>query len=128
PKFFDGEVDVHNDDGKLTFDAEVQVIALGNELAWVGLPGEIFTEFGLNLKNASPFRYTMIHSLANGAIGYVPNLRAYPERAREDMATRCAPGSGERLVEAATHLLIKLKNEGRGEAAESLTAVSSGKR
>ena len=128
PKFFDGEVDVYNDDGKLTFDAEVQVIALGNELAWVGLPGEMFTEFGLNLKNSSPFQYTMIHSLANGAIGYVPNLRSYPERAREDMATRCAPGSGERLIETATHLLIKLKNEGHSETEETLTAVSKGQR
>jgi hypothetical protein len=126
PQFFDGEVDVFNDGGKLSFDAEVQVIALGNELAWVGLPGEMFTEFGLNLKNASPFRYTTIHSLANGAIGYVPNLRAYPERAREDMATRCAPGAGERLIESATHLLIKLKNDGRGEVDANLTAAAQG--
>ena len=27
-------------------DAEVQVIALGDQIAWVGLPGEIFTELG----------------------------------------------------------------------------------
>jgi neutral ceramidase len=112
PRYFDGEVDVFDEDGKLSFDAEVQVIALGNEIAWVGLPGEMFTEFGLAVKHASPFRYTMVHSLANGAIGYVPNLRAYPEGAREAEATRCAPGSGERLVEAATRLLVKLKAEG----------------
>ncbi len=36
------------------------------------------------------------------------------------------PGSGERLVEAATHLLIKLKNESRPETSETLTAVSKG--
>jgi neutral ceramidase len=110
PRFFDDEVEVFNDHGKLTFDAEVQVVSLGNELAWVGLPGEMFVEFGLALKNASPFRYTMIHSLANGAIGYVPNRKAYPEGSYEATSTRCAPGSGERLVEAATNLLIKLKD------------------
>ena len=109
PRYFDGEVDVVKVDGKLKFEAEVQVIALGDELAWVGLPGEMFTEFGLALKKASPFRYTIVHSLANGAIGYVPNRRAYPEGSYEADATRCAPGSGERLVEAATDLLIKLK-------------------
>lgn len=113
-RYFDGEVEVASDHGKLTFDAEVQVIALGNELAWVGLPGEMFTELGLAIKNASPFRYTMIHSLANGAIGYVPNMHGYPEGGREAEATRCASGSGERLVEAATRLLIKLKAEGPG--------------
>lgn len=110
PRYFDGEVDVTNENGRLSFEAEVQVITLGNELAWVGLPGEMFTELGMNLKNASPFRYTMIHTLANGAIGYVPNMRSYPEKAREDLATRCASGSGERLIGAATRLLIECKN------------------
>jgi hypothetical protein len=113
PRYFDGEVDVINVDGKLTFEAEVQAIALGDELAWVGLPGEMFTEFGLALKKASPFKYTIVHSLANGAIGYVPNRRAYPEGSYEADATRCAPGSGERLVETATDLLIKLKDTKR---------------
>src|SRR4029077_19940140 len=110
PPFFDDEVEVFNDHGKLTFDAEVQVISLGNELAWVGLPGEMFVELGLALKEASPFRYTMIHSLANGAIGYVPNRKAYPEGSYEASSTRCAPGAGEKLIESATNQLIKLKN------------------
>ncbi len=109
--FFDGEVTVTNRDGRQTFEAEVQVIALGNELAWVGLPGEMFAEFGLALKNASPFRFTMIHELANTSIGYVPNLRAYPEGAYEATYTRCAAGTGEMLVTTATQLLVKLKHE-----------------
>jgi hypothetical protein len=112
-RYFDGEVDVVSVDGTLKFEAEVQAIALGDELAWVGLPGEMFTESGLALKKASPFRYTIVHSLANGAIGYVPNRRAYPEGSYEADATRCAPGSGEQLVEAATDLLIKLKDTKR---------------
>ena len=115
--FFDGEVTVTNKGGRQTFEAEVQVIALGNELAWVGLPGEMFTEFGLALKNASPFQYTMIHELANASIGYVPNLRAYPEGAYEATYTRCAPGTGEMLVATATQLLVKLKNDKPADAA-----------
>lgn len=110
-RYFDGEVNVLPEGDRLVFEAEVEVVALGNELAWVGLPGEMFVELGLNLKNASPFRYTMIHTLANGAIGYVPNLKSYAEGSREVQATRCAPGSGERLIESATRLLTKLKTE-----------------
>ncbi|WP_139228414.1 hypothetical protein [Planctomicrobium piriforme] len=110
-KFFDGEVDVYNEAGRQWFEAEVQVIALGPELAWVGLPGEMFVEFGLAIKNASPYRYTMIHELSNRSIGYVPNMRAYPEGAYEGLATRCAAGSGEQLVDAATRLLIELKHQ-----------------
>lgn len=109
PQFFDGELEVYNQDGRQQFDAEVQVIALGDDIAWVGFPGEMFVELGLALKHASPFQYTMIHSIANGSIGYVPNLKAYPQGAYEATASRCAPGSGERLVEVATRLLVELK-------------------
>jgi hypothetical protein len=108
-QFFDGEVTVFNSGGKQQFDAEVQVIALGDELAWVGFPGEMFVEHGLALKQASPFRYTMIHTLANGSIGYVPDRKAYSQGAYEDTATRCAPGAGEKLVDVATRLLVSLK-------------------
>ncbi len=88
-------------------DAEVQVIALG-DVAWVGLPGEIFTELGMAIKQASPFRLTVVVSLANGSLGYVPDRKAFAEGAYEVVSARCAPGSGERLVEAATRQLIKL--------------------
>lgn len=108
-QFFDGEVTVFNVGDKQQFDAEVQVIALGDELAWVGFPGEMFVEHGLSLKQASPFRYTMIHTLANGSIGYVPNRKAYGLGAYEDTATRCAPGAGEKLVDVATRLLASLR-------------------
>lgn len=111
PQFFDGEVDVYNEAGRQWFNTEVQVIALGRELAWVGLPGEMFVEFGLAIKTGSPFQFTMIHTLANHSIGYVPNLRAYPEGSYEATSSRCAPGSGERLVEAATRLLVELKHQ-----------------
>lgn len=117
--FYDGEVTVTNRNGKQTFEAEVQVIALGNELAWVGWPGEMFTEFGLAVKNASPFKYTMVHELANTSIGYVPNLRSYPEGGYEATYTRCAPGTGEMLVATATELLVALKYEQSRDARQT---------
>jgi neutral ceramidase len=88
---------------------EVQVIALGPEVAWVALPGEIFVELGLAIKKRSPFRHTFIVELANENIGYVPDRRSYAEGNYEPESARCAPGSGERLVEAAVNLLAALK-------------------
>jgi hypothetical protein len=90
-------------------EAEVQVIALGDQLAWVGLPGEIFTELGLAIKTASPFRYTVVSELANGSIGYVPNRKAYPEGAYEAESSRCAPGAGEMLADAAVRILVEIR-------------------
>jgi neutral ceramidase len=93
-------------------DAEVQVVALGSDIAWVGVPGELFVEHGLAIKTASPFRFTVVVELANDSIGYVPNLRAYDQGAYEVVASRCAPGSGEMLVDAAVRLLVALHRAG----------------
>jgi hypothetical protein len=90
-------------------EVEVQVIALGEDLAWVSLPGEIFVELGLAIKKASPFRHTMIAELANGSIGYIPNREAYPQGNYEVVSARCAAGSGEMLVDAALRLLNAVK-------------------
>jgi len=87
---------------------EVQVAALGNEVAWVSLPGEIFTELGLAIKQDSPFPHTIIAELANGSIGYIPSRRAYAQGNYEVVSARCAEGSGERLVDAAVKMLKEL--------------------
>src|SRR5262249_4319897 len=60
-------LDVAAREGK-PLEVEVQVIVLGDRLAWVSLPGEIFVELGLAIKKASPFPCTMIAELANGSI------------------------------------------------------------
>lgn len=91
-------------------EVEVQVIALGDDLAWVSLPGEIFVELGLEIKRQSPFRNTMIAELANGSIGYIPTRRAFAEGNYEPIGARCAPGSGELLVESALKQLRQLKS------------------
>ena len=89
-------------------EVEVQVIALGDRIAWVSLPGEIFVELGLEIKRRSPFRQTIIAELANGAIGYIPTRRAYEQGNYEPVSARCAAGSGERLVAASLRLLNDL--------------------
>ena len=93
-------LDVAHREGK-PFEVEVQVITLGNALAWVALPGEIFVELGLELGQ------TMVVELANGSIGYVPTRRAYRQGAYEVVSARVAEGSGEKLVHAALDLLAE---------------------
>ncbi len=90
------------------WEVEVQVIALGKDLAWVSMPGELFVEPGLNIKSESPFRQTHIVELANGSIGYIPNRSAYLEGNYEVLSARCAPGSAELLTSAATRMLAEM--------------------
>ena len=100
-------LDVAARDGK-PLEVEVQVIALGPELACVSLPGEIFVELGLAIKASSPFPRIHIAELANGAIGYIPNHKAYAEGAYEVISSRVADGSGEKLVDAAVRILREI--------------------
>ena len=67
---------------------------MGDELAIVGLPGEVFAELGLDLRARSPFPHTLVLGLANEAIGYVPTRRAYDEGGYEPTSSRLQPGGG----------------------------------
>jgi neutral ceramidase len=102
-------LDVYGREGKPQ-EVEVQVIALGDDLAFVSLPGEVFVELGQAIKQASSFKHTIIAELANGSIGYIPTKRAFTEGNYEPISARCAEGSGEMLVEAAGRLLKELKS------------------
>lgn len=61
--------------------------------------------FGRDLKLDSLYPQTMIAELANGSIGYIPNMRAYPQGNYEVVSARCAAGSGEKLIATAIRLL-----------------------
>lgn len=91
---------------------EVQAIALGDEFGIVCLPGEIFVELGLAIKQASPFRTTLIIELSNAVeTMYVPTRAACAGGSYEVTNSAVEPGSGEMLTEAALRLLREMAQE-----------------
>ena len=88
---------------------DVQVFRLSDDVAIVGLPGEIFVELGLAIKKASPFKTTLVMELCNDAPGYVPTKKAFAEGSYETVNSRVQSGGGEMLVDAAVKLLKELK-------------------
>jgi len=58
--------------------AEQVCIAL-DDTAFISFPGEMYTEIGMHIKAASPFRRTYVIGLANGHVGYVPTRKAIAE-------------------------------------------------
>ncbi len=58
------------------------------DLGIVGLPGEVFTEIGLDIKQRSPFAQTMNIGIANGTVGYVATDRALDEGSYETRLCR----------------------------------------
>ena len=93
-----------------TWPMEVQVFRLDAETAIVCLPCEIFVELGLAIKQASPFRNTLVIEICNDRPSYVPTAKAFAEGSYEVTNARVKPGAGEMLVDAAVKLLRELKN------------------
>jgi neutral ceramidase len=102
-------LDVFGREGR-PIEAEVQVFTLGDDFAIVSLPGEVFVELGLYVKERSPYQHTMIVELTNGSVDYIPDHKAFLEGNYEPVSARCAPGSGEILVERTLEILNELKN------------------
>ncbi len=50
-----------------------------NNFALVTFPGEVYVEFGLKVKELSPYPYTMVIGLANSHIGYIPAKEAFSQ-------------------------------------------------
>lgn len=89
-----------------TLPVEVTAITLGKEVAIVCLPGEVFVELGLAIKQGSPFRTTLVVELANAVETiYIPHRAAYAGGSYEVTNSALQPGAGEMLVEAALGLL-----------------------
>ena len=94
-----------------TLQDEVQAIQLGEDLALVTLPHEVFVELGMEIKRRSPFRQTLVLSLANDIDFYVPTRKAFAEGSYEVTTSSYQPGGGELLVEGAVKLLEELKRD-----------------
>ena len=98
-------------------ETEVQALAIRSEqeeMAIVGLPGEIFVEIGLQIKDSSPFKTTMTVELANDWVGYVPTEKAFEEGGYETELARSSkllPEAEGILIQAAIELLEALKQD-----------------
>jgi neutral ceramidase len=85
-------------------DAEVQVLRIG-EVCLVGLPGELFVEYALDIKARAQGRAFVI-SMANGEVqGYITTPEAKGYEANLSMFT---PPSGAALVDTALNLMKRI--------------------
>jgi hypothetical protein len=73
--------------------------------AAVGLPGEILTEIGLQIKQHSPFAVTAVVSQCNDDIGYISTAQAHREGGYEPTWSAPAPEAERQVVDAALALL-----------------------
>jgi hypothetical protein len=90
--------------GSATLAIEVQILKIG-EFVLVTFPGELFVEIGLNIKKASPYKYTFIASYSNGYIHYAPTEDALDAGDYEDSDCVLGPGWQQMFETKVAHLL-----------------------
>ncbi len=104
----------------LAIDYEVQAIRVG-DWALVGLPGELFVEYALNIDARSPFQETAVMAYTNGVPGYIPTADAFAEGGYEVEGayrfycggyTMLKPECEALILDAAGRLLARLTQEG----------------
>jgi hypothetical protein len=85
----------------------IQAMRIG-DLGLVGLPGEIFVEIGLEIKQRSPFARTLVGELANDWLGYIPTAKAFEQGSYEVFTTAASPATAPAMIESALKLLGQL--------------------
>lgn len=90
---------------------EVHAFRVSADTAIVTMPGELFVELGLDLKERSPFQHTLVIELANAHIAYVPTEEGFRHGDYEAVNSRLAPGGGEAMVDAAVDMLEALATD-----------------
>lgn len=87
---------------------EITAIALGN-VAFVGYPGEPFSEVGFRTKNTEGWELILPTACTNGGQGYFPMEYDYKDATYEAVASRFKPGAAELLISNAKEMLEQLK-------------------
>ena len=102
----------------ITDSVEVMVIRIG-DVAFVGLPGEMFNEFGIDIKAKSPCKNTIVTGLTNDERSYFPTKVSFTQGPKgftpyitgyetTPGSTLYEIGSGEKLAESAVNQLKKI--------------------
>jgi hypothetical protein len=74
------------------------------EVAFLGMPGECFTEIGRRIEKESPFDTTFVCCLTNGGETYFPTSKAYGEGGYEARTSRLKKGGDDIVVNGMVEL------------------------
>jgi len=87
---------------------EQQAVRVGDAV-FVAVPGEIFSEIGLKIKEASPFEKTFVIGLANGYGGYLPTAKEFIEGDYEVDGCRYSDRAEKVCIDSSLELIRRLE-------------------
>ena len=80
-------------------------------LAFIGIPGEPFSEPGIRIKEESCMEMTVCSCCTNGSYGYFPTRRAYAGGGYERDYSAFGPNCSEVLADTAVEILEKMNQD-----------------
>lgn len=92
--------DAYSDEG--TIPREIQTMRIG-DAAFCSAPGELFVEWGREIKKWSPAKFTFIAELCDDAVGYIPTFEAFLRGGYEStpiVSVRSTPALGQMIADA----------------------------
>lgn len=96
------------ENGPEYFELDLLGVRLG-EVALIGIPGEPFTDIGVQIKESDGFGMIMPCSLTNGNEGYFPSKSAYEEGGYESKTSSYKSGVSDIIISASKEILDELK-------------------
>lgn len=99
-KFSDKEIDKR----------EIITMRIGDAV-FCSAPGELFVEYGLEIKKWSPFEYTFIAEVCNDSVGYIPTFEAFYRGGYEAspiISVKATPALGMMIADANFRNIHKL--------------------
>ena len=94
--------------GPDTFELGLTGFKIG-PVAFVGIPGEPFTDIGVRIKQTEGFRMVMPVALCNGYEGYFPSAAAYAAGGYESRSSKFRANVSDLIVSGSQNLLEQLK-------------------
>lgn len=98
------------ENGPDSFMMELTGLKIG-PVAFVGIPGEPFTEIGVRIKETIGWKQIMPVCLTNGCEGYFPSKEAYDAGGYESRSSIFGSSISDQLVEGCKELLDELKQQ-----------------
>jgi neutral ceramidase len=79
-----------------------------NTIVFVGISGELVHEIGLEIKELSPFKQTIVVTHCNGSSGYFATDKHYTEGGYEVRTSRLMPGAESAIIENLMEMIRQL--------------------
>ncbi len=95
------------ENGPDTFRLNLTGLKIG-PVAFLGIPGEPFTDIGVALKETPGWSAIMPCCLVNGSFGYFPMKSAFDEGGYEARSSKYKGGVAEKIIEGGKQLLLEL--------------------